>query len=378
MLTAEEKYRLLLEISEAANSQIEIAAVLEAVVEGLEPAIHVDALAVTTVHGDQLVPHAVYIRGVERRQGDSFADTLERWMRLSGGEFMPKPPGGLPLAGTGTEYVGQAGRALDLRGPGAGDALSRGFAPARGRHPLLRPRPPQGARPVRRLARLLPRHAGPLPAPGGGRLRGARPADRRRHGQRPGLRGDRAAQRPAPRREPGAAPGDRRALDVRGDHRLLAGPARDPRPGRQGRGHRHDGADHRRDRHRQGAGGARHPPPVGPGAPRPGGGQLRRPPRLADRLRAVRPREGGVHRRPAAPRRPLRAGGGRLDLPRRGRRAHRPRSRPRCCACSRRGPSSAWAAASRSPPTPASSRPPTATCRRRWPTGPSAATSSTA
>jgi formate hydrogenlyase transcriptional activator len=111
MLTAEEKYRLLLEISEAANSQIEIAAVLEAVVEGLEPAIHIDALAVTTVHGDHLVPHAVYIRGVERRQGDSFADTLERWMRLSGGEAVSKPPGGLPLAGTGTEYVGQAGRA---------------------------------------------------------------------------------------------------------------------------------------------------------------------------------------------------------------------------------------------------------------------------
>ncbi len=111
MLTAEEKYRLLLAISEAANSQIEIAAVLEAVVEGLEPEIHVDALAVTTVHGDHLVPHAVYIRGVERRQGDSFADTLERWMLLSGGELIPKPPGGLPLAGTGTEYVGRAGRA---------------------------------------------------------------------------------------------------------------------------------------------------------------------------------------------------------------------------------------------------------------------------
>ena len=86
MLTAEEKYLLLLEVSEAANSQIEIAAVLEAVVEGLEPAIHVEALAVTTIDGENLVPHAVYIRGVERRQGDSFADILARWMRLSGGE----------------------------------------------------------------------------------------------------------------------------------------------------------------------------------------------------------------------------------------------------------------------------------------------------
>ena len=37
MLTAEEKYRLLLEVSEAANSQLEIAAVLEAVVQALAP-----------------------------------------------------------------------------------------------------------------------------------------------------------------------------------------------------------------------------------------------------------------------------------------------------------------------------------------------------
>jgi formate hydrogenlyase transcriptional activator len=112
MLTAEEKYRLLLEVSEAANSQLEIATVLEAVVEGLEPAIHVDALAVTTLDdGGHLVPHAVYIRGVERRQGDSFADLLARWMRLSGGEPPPKPHGSLPLAGTGTEHVGRTGRA---------------------------------------------------------------------------------------------------------------------------------------------------------------------------------------------------------------------------------------------------------------------------
>ncbi len=110
MLTAEEKYRLLLQVSEAANSRIEIAAVLEAVVEGLEPAMNVKALAVTTIEDDTLVPHALYIRGVERRQGDSFADIIARWMSLSGAE-MPKPHGSLPLAGTGTEYVGRTGRA---------------------------------------------------------------------------------------------------------------------------------------------------------------------------------------------------------------------------------------------------------------------------
>src|SRR3954447_793736 len=112
MLTAEEKYRLLLQVSEAASSQIEIAAVLEAVVEGLEPAIHVRALAVTTIEDGAVVPHALYIQGVERRQGDSFAHIISRWISFPGAEMPPKPHGSLPLAGTGTEYVGRTGRAL--------------------------------------------------------------------------------------------------------------------------------------------------------------------------------------------------------------------------------------------------------------------------
>src|SRR3982751_6834160 len=111
MLTAEERYRLLLQVSEAASSQIEIAAVLEAVVEGLEPAIHVRALAVTTIEDGAVVPHALYIQGVERRQGDSFADIISRWISLSGAEMPPKPHGSLPLAGTGTEHGGRTGRA---------------------------------------------------------------------------------------------------------------------------------------------------------------------------------------------------------------------------------------------------------------------------
>jgi formate hydrogenlyase transcriptional activator len=119
-LTAEEKYRLLLEISEAANSQREIAAVLEAVINALPPSIPIDAVGVITIEGEMLSPHSVYIRGVERRQGDSWADVMARWLHLSTGEEatpMLKPP--LPLAGSGTEHVGRTGRALvceDLNG----------------------------------------------------------------------------------------------------------------------------------------------------------------------------------------------------------------------------------------------------------------------
>jgi len=112
-LTAEEKYRLLLEISEAANSQREIAAVLEAVANALPPSVPIDAVAVITVEGEMLSPHAVYIKGVERREGDSWADVMARWLHLSTGEEVEpilKPP--VPLAGSGTEHVGRTGRAL--------------------------------------------------------------------------------------------------------------------------------------------------------------------------------------------------------------------------------------------------------------------------
>src|SRR6185436_19043885 len=85
-LTAEEKYRLLLEISEAANSQREIAAVLEAVINALPPSIPIDAVGVITVEGEMLSPHSIYIKGVERRQGDSFADVIARWLLLTTGE----------------------------------------------------------------------------------------------------------------------------------------------------------------------------------------------------------------------------------------------------------------------------------------------------
>jgi formate hydrogenlyase transcriptional activator len=114
-LTAEEKYRLLLEVSEAANSQREIAAVLEAVAQGLEPSISVDAVGVATVQDQHLAPHAVYIRGVERRQGDSFADVLARWRHGDGDDRDGEEPEvaftSVPLAGSGTEHVGRTGKA---------------------------------------------------------------------------------------------------------------------------------------------------------------------------------------------------------------------------------------------------------------------------
>src|SRR5437763_9626713 len=110
-LAAEDKYRLLLEVSEAANSQLEMAAVLEAVAHALAPSIHVGGLGVATVDGDTIVPHSLYIEGVERREGYSFADVVARWLHIPPDQMGPhwKPP--VPLAGSGTEHVGRTGKA---------------------------------------------------------------------------------------------------------------------------------------------------------------------------------------------------------------------------------------------------------------------------
>ena len=64
-----------------------------------------------------------------------------------------------------------------------------------------------------------------------------------------------------------------------------------------GRAHRRAGADRGRDRHRQGAGGARGPCALAAGGAAVRGLRLRGGAGHADRVRAVRPREGRVHRR---------------------------------------------------------------------------------
>ena len=77
-------------------------------------------------------------------------------------------------------------------------------------------------------------------------------------------------------------------------------------------------------------------------------GQLRGDPREPDRERAVRAREGLLHRRDRPAHRQVRALRRRHDLPRRDRRHGAGRRRPRSCGCCRRARSSASAAPRRS------------------------------
>ncbi len=80
------------------------------------------------------------------------------------------------------------------------------------------------------------------------------------------------------------------------------------------------GADPGRERHRQGAGRQGDPRPLAPAGPALHHGQLRRAPRDAAGVGAVRAREGRLHRRRRAAAGPVRAGRHRDHLPRRDRR----------------------------------------------------------
>ena len=116
------------------------------------------------------------------------------------------------------------------------------------------------------------------------------------------------------------------------------------RAGGAGGAHQHDGADPRRVGHRQGDDRARDPLQLAAREEAVHQGQLRGAARVADRVRAVRLREGGVHRRAGRQEGALRAGRGRHAVPRRDRRRQPRRRRSSCCACCRSARSSASAA----------------------------------
>ena len=91
-------------------------------------------------------------------------------------------------------------------------------------------------------------------------------------------------------------------------------PARDG-PGPAGRRDRRVGVHHRRERHRQGADRADHPPAQPAQRAADGGGQLRRAAGGAARVGDVRAREGGLHRRGARQDGAARDGQRRHDVP---------------------------------------------------------------
>ncbi len=111
MQHSEARYRALLLVSEAANAEIELDAVLEAAAEQLNAVLRVDGVAVFVVRDGLVRMTALAARGVERRPGEPGLEALRRVPDLP--EEVRRIVGeGFPLEGTGTEHVARTGRAL--------------------------------------------------------------------------------------------------------------------------------------------------------------------------------------------------------------------------------------------------------------------------
>ena len=148
-------------------------------------------------------------------------------------------------------------------------------------------------------------------------------------------------------------------------HGIVGSDARLVRADGEGGGQRRDRAARRRDRHRQGAGGGGDSSRQRARREAVRRRRLRRDPGQPAGERAVRPREGLVHRRPDEARGRVRGDRRRDHLPRRDRRAA-PGPAAEAAARAREPPRAARSApASTGPSTCASSRRPTATCAPR-------------
>ena len=97
MLDSEDKYRLLLQVSEAANGQLEFAGVLDAVARALTPIVPLDAIGVVSLRDERVRIHAIHTE-------------LKADFDPPNPKTLPGPEG-YPVAGSGTEFVGKTGKA---------------------------------------------------------------------------------------------------------------------------------------------------------------------------------------------------------------------------------------------------------------------------
>jgi len=112
--SSEERYRLLLRLSEAINERLELAAVMEAAAQTLGPYVPVDAIVVLTIDGDLLRRHAIYSAGVPRVEGESARDAFARVLASVDGDPSILEMD-IPLAGSSAEHIRRTGETLVYR-----------------------------------------------------------------------------------------------------------------------------------------------------------------------------------------------------------------------------------------------------------------------
>jgi formate hydrogenlyase transcriptional activator len=111
IVSPEDKYRLLLHVAEAANAHLDLFGVLEEVDAALVPLVALDGIGIVTVNGEELRPHAIHVRGMAPKHGETFDGRVARALDLSMEEYEARYGRPMSLPGSGTELVGRTGRA---------------------------------------------------------------------------------------------------------------------------------------------------------------------------------------------------------------------------------------------------------------------------
>ncbi len=110
MAAPEDRYRALLLVSEAANAERALDAVLSAASAALNRILRVDSVGIFELRGETLTVRAVHVHGIEARPGESIVEAIRRAAGLPHDLDLPLTRS-LPLAGTGTEHVMRTRRA---------------------------------------------------------------------------------------------------------------------------------------------------------------------------------------------------------------------------------------------------------------------------
>jgi formate hydrogenlyase transcriptional activator len=106
LLNPEDRYRLLLSISHAANESLELTDVLEAVTRALEGFADIDAIGVVQVSEGYAVPLVVSVKGAPRQETNQFGEVIASPVDRSVAKRSARHVYlRLPLAGSGTEHV---------------------------------------------------------------------------------------------------------------------------------------------------------------------------------------------------------------------------------------------------------------------------------
>jgi len=87
----ESSAQLILEVSKAANSHLDLAQVLDAVAVALNPKIHFNAVAVTVIERDQARLYSVHLEGLDTKPGESIESVVARAQRARHIDRKPGP-----------------------------------------------------------------------------------------------------------------------------------------------------------------------------------------------------------------------------------------------------------------------------------------------